>query len=67
MSVLKLPMYLSVESNCIGGLSLGLMRAVTLEWERPSVCARFALRRFMRIIAPVCRAAIRHIKAGGRH
>ena len=53
MSVLELPVYLSVEPNCIGGLSLGLMHAVTLECERPSVCARFALSIFMRIIVNV--------------
>ena len=53
MSVLELPVYLSMEPNCISGLILGLMRAVTLEWDCPSVCARFALSTFMRIIVPV--------------
>ena len=43
MSVLELLVYLSMEPNCISSLSLGLMRAVTLESEGPSVCARFAL------------------------
>ena len=53
MGIFELLVYLSMEPNCISGLSLGLMRAVTLESECPSVCARFALSMSMRIIVLV--------------